>query len=1232
MDPNDGVKGAHGVPPPPYRAPAPAPDPVSTVSKGVFARAKGMVKGALFEAAGVVVRGFVENANDQDEKILKAVFGDNCPVEANIQSMAPDLLQFLSEDLLKGAVQEFFEKEDGMMRKRVPQLLLHVFANLTLAQLPEEMKDRARKGERLPAPYCFTVEQVTQKATLQIGEILSRGLNQADAKVCQGAKVDTTLFNPMVEELYNLIIPKGDTFDTVIFPKNRIINAATSKLCDLYQPFVTWFGGKEFIMPSGIELTPEIKQDLTKLGAFIAGSVSDKFLAEDRAFFEQLTGEANVHEIIQKFSPELRELILQMLPGGVQELLKPESASAEQAAEAVMMRVLAKIAKTVFAKQLNEHTEISVEEMVKGISNYIAQRFKATFSALDQSQNEVKVEDLDPFALELIELVLPENPLFTGLIERRKDRLCRPVSKMLYDLYNLRVKDDGEIEKYRQRLRKIFWNRDQIAALEIDGKRFAGVVPLQPTLEFSKDAGIEPTVEQLYNLCCNIVKGTRDQLWGKLQSPSDVVNQLGELAGIKAGDAKGDLGLERLARGINGAFEDESDHVSWMGEEIERSFVLLLFKGLVKTLEIVPAEDRYPPEKLLATALSQLLEKVVPDLATGFAKLQGECNEIDQSGDEPEIKVAKKIEAARDLVTPLMNDLIVFLSDTKQGVDKIRGIGLIKGQLTSVVAKLLVTGIDWMGQTEKNKDRLKELYESEQPVLLCENLGKMTAEGIPFAFREKRGEIVGLIMKIAEPWLHPPAFGFAPPLQPVMIERFQGMVGGVIDYVGMDKSGAHHQLSQFVGSFTESLLLRLLADTSEKISKMEEERVDDNPTTLVETMVLSGIKRLKEHFEGIVNAKKAMGRQKKKPRTPAELRASFVRSFRKQHILNPGAKDAAGKDEFMRTWAHSVTRLVGLNESTPLPIPQLVRAPLIAGVEEKLLPLLLMIIFESATDPTTLNKALLSLFDRLDNAIAEEVPEEEPRRKFNDEYQGSLENVMGELTQALVRLQPGKMPRLLMAIKSMRKWAGEAMGQPLREQLRISVDTPRPLLELVNAGLEIINEKLKPDDKGCFPLFFPSTEEEKEIAKQTMLRDRRRAEAEVPTRLHKVINHQTDKMMRDLNKRTWKKIEDAVCRWIEKVFGRYAEKAKKILIPILKVCVGYPLKGILFAFRYLIWVPIRAVLSFYIRSQSQERVKDVELPIHDNLAYHIIHDAMERLTKEIVTENLEHPLEAEPTT
>jgi hypothetical protein len=93
---------------------------------------------------------------------------------------------------------------------------------------------------------------------------------------------------------------------------------------------------------------------------------------------------------------------------------------------------------------------------------------------------------------------------------------------------------------------------------------------------------------------------------------------------------------------------------------------------------------------------------------------------------------------------------------------------------------------------------------------------------------------------------------------------------------------------------------------------------------------------------------------------------------------------------------------------------------------------------------------------------------------------------------------------------------------------------------------------------------------------------------------------------------------------LRKVFKSYAARARTILIPLMEIFVGWPLKIFFTILRYLIWLPIRTLLNFYINSETKLRSKDIELKIHDNLIYHLADVAIQVLKQK------ELPLDPSP--
>lgn len=880
---------------------------------------------------------------------------------------------------------------------------------------------------------------------------------------------------------------------------------------------------------------------------------------------------AVIDTLLKGFSPRIQKLIQKILPSELTPFffLKTDGVTV---ADKALLQILANLGKKIFQKEIDNGVKLEPKEVIQKLSSKLMDLVKNSFEGLDRKKKQghpVSVESLHSLALDFIELITPEAPFLLQFIKRHPDRFCKPISEKLFEVYQARP-INSDHQEYQKRLSSILGE------------------------------GNEQTVEQLYNLCKHLASTSRQKIMEELQKEEAVIKQFGELQ-------QNSDGIKILANGVNAIFSVDDHNISWIGNEAESAFAMTLFKGVVHLLELVPIEKR-DPKKILGEVLHQCL-------LIGQPFFPSILDAIKDKSDKEETAI-KKISSS---IEPLVEKFTEILT----GKDEAEVMGLktfskklLKSKMASFLGGAIFTISTAMNKDAKNRKNLEEIYGSEYPSKFCHMLGQMGGQGALYFLRENEEEISKDWMKKIAPW----CLAGDKTLENLSI--LQKMLQGFIHEIGHSRSKEMRKAIGFLSAFVESTILSLLHDMTLFIQKEELQTASDDPSVLEKGM-LKVIEHLKNHFRAIVKAKRSL----KKTKPEKITREDLIKIFEKEGILHSAAKSKSGQKVFAETWTKRILDLFEV-ENTHLSLPSLFRTPFWEKLEKDIFPGLVKNFFNTTNQPETINNALLSLFNEID------APHKSSgnMRKFNDDYQKKLEENLAGLAKAIIDLQPAFLAQIGLKSQRMKKATGQAIGEPLRSALRPE-GKPLSVIGISDKIMEATVEKFLPcrwnNEKhryeylrispGKEPVYveqpnlarlFPRDQIEKISAKVILENERKRVEKEVPEKMGKVIRNETSRMVKEIFDSLWNSIKSKIILLIQKIFGRFANRAQKIIMPILGILIGLPLWIVLTIFRYFVWFPIRSILRLYIASQTRMRAGDVELKIHDNLIYNIAEDLL----------------------
>lgn len=1255
-----------GSPPPTPRKPLSPkpPDKVTEISQNVLGGAPPPPTG-FFHQLGTRFKKWVaaeavdfvfENEIQKDRNLIEALFGEDVQLVPELKRLAPSLYAFIKH--FKPGIGETLNEAtwEKILEAYSKRILIH----LSLRSLDPEKKAKILKGEEEPPE--LDLEHVIQDVMDELIPLVGAELDEGDRKVAQGFPVDSNLFFSLAAQLYDTCLPPNDSLRVHMegivprmfgITKDTIVSKLSEGISYGYKYVREKLEKKE--PQAGAALPQTVVDPLIesgkKLGKYLLLIKSRQALQEDMRYLKALTKEESLPLLINRFSPSLQSFFKKMIPEEASNLLFGDLQEGEEILKGSLVTVLANISRNIFKNQAH----IPVDHFVASITDHVAWILEKGFENVKTAHREgepIATGAFDPLAMQLISLLMPEGYFLKNMIERRLDVVGAPLTELLLNFYQTQENSD-EISECKERL----------VAAGID----------------------EEGVEQVGFLCRNIAASCKGAVGNLFKDETALFLQL-QAVGSPSADVKP---LKGLVKGIHRIFSENNRSLMWGGESLAHFMETILLKGIVVWVEKIPQAQREPIHLLPVKLCKHLLDALSPSLSGLEEALQAveveACEKAEAIFTDPESEdyiedEEERLEAIQDYIKEAsyektrekMMDAVEALLEcffydpvTQSSFQDLlplpqkmreKTAGILKIQMASTLSKWFMTMTSWMHQNHQSKEKLETLYDSKAPIKFCHILSKMTAPGIAFACRENTTSLAKTLAGHVTPLLNEDG-----PAQGTDNTSLESAIKGLLSFVGErpGEENPKNALLDFMGEVVESILLKLWADVSERIKKQEDSQ-DPQERSILEALILNMLNHAKNHAHAIVHAKKRLKSNKAAKISKEDLVAEFDRiSIDKVKILHPALKNQEGRTQFAQNWAGMMMDLLGITKGANLPFPNLVKHRLLEGLQKAALPPLVLKLFDMIGDPKTLNAALVDIFQSMENA-----PEETElviKTRYKDEYQAQLEETLGTFLKGIVDMQPSFFPRLFMRIKKLEQTAGRTLGEPLRNMLRVEeldpkvyatteINKPVSLLDVFKNLMQLSVDKIQPcvwveesqtfqyehlnkngdlievTDKPRFKRLFPETQKEKNDLQKETAAEIKRLQKQAPKIMGKVISKETDRLFTQTYDKLWGQIVTGLDLVLSKLLGAYAAKARTIILPLVEIFVGSPLKIFFTILRYVIWLPIRTLLNFYINSETKARTKDIELKIHDNLIYHLADVAIQVMKNEALPRDPSSPI------
>jgi hypothetical protein len=582
----------------------------------------------------------------------------------------------------------------------------------------------------------------------------------------------------------------------------------------------------------------------------------------------------------------------------------------------------------------------------------------------------------------------------------------------------------------------------------------------------------------------------------------------------------------------------------------------------------------------------------------------------------------------------------------------------IESSLNDMIADGLVATYGWMLEKQDNEEALNRMFKSKDdkpgqpsaPVKACHAAGKIVQAALPYQCREKGNEWAQSVFEILKADL--PA---GEPSQKIASEG-KKLVASLFSYVGIAQSQEVKDVLSFVSTYAETALLKLSRQLGERVENLDHALVEGDSSTM-EKILGMFMKELEPHLRVYGENRKLFRKDDKQ---------KILEAFEREGLLHAGLGDATDRDIVFKSWSAKILALAGLQAGAPIPVPSLFRDEAWRALQDTLLPSLLVTAFDKMKDPHMMDKVIRIGLEKLsadwnkDKVAADHIREaffpaatadykaKSPKvREFDDPYQEDLEGKVGQLGRLLLKLHSSPVIGSVMRMKWARKRLGEAVGQPLRRNLRTPTDQPNKpgkavsLNEVLGASLGAFVDHFVPcervgdkwnyfamDEEGIvtntileepdFTELFPTNQEEKERLHVRDVVRRAVLERQVIKGTRRVIRDQLNMQLQSLMNAPWDSFVNGFVRMMRAIaLSKHKDKVELGVRKFFWFLRRYVVFPVLALITFPLWLTVREILNTIFTQKGKKHIEGLKHDIHTNLAYRFVDQLLHKLEEDL---------------
>lgn len=640
-----------------------------------------------------------------------------------------------------------------------------------------------------------------------------------------------------------------------------------------------------------------------------------------------------------------------------------------------------------------------------------------------------------------------------------------------------------------------------------------------------------------------------------------------------------------LADGLRELMTAENPSMDKVWAYVQSLSQAAMFKVLVRVAENTPVDelDGRIENKNLALP-GNVMHRVLSFLAEKIPAIDERINAI--RNDENMTKAEKKA-AMAELFRPLAKDFLDLAGPNLKEIlpvpkmfKKFLAKKLEEDYLPALFSKMYKDLNGWRYEVPQEEARLDAIFPSGSGKNAATKIADYIRDFVPYYMETRPGMIGGIFEKVSGKYFNA--------LSPEHQAQLRNLLVNNVRALGVNPD--MKKTAEAIGEYSRAMILKMFAGVATTMQSKETAGAETGQNEFLFNTTLGFIKVLHDHVRRI-NRIPPSGRMFPAYQVPhAEMLNGFANHPELPNMLHPAlSKDLDPKataeerkeqrlKEFFVPFASDLLDIAGINNPEEFPAPSFMKQEAWDLFKAKVLPEVLMNVYEEALKPENLNLMMLKTIDALIEGI-DGITEEEEAKVENDPQQRELNEALGNLVKEMVDLVPDIWTKTIFKSDRIRNMTSEALGRMIRRKLD---DTT--MLELLNKGLEGFSLN-KPDaDRG-------KTEKE-------LKAERARIEKELTKKMTSYISRQVKDACKNMIKSKWDAFQAKFDRGIERAFGKPGLAVKRFLDKIFHfifiTLIGSALDFIVFK---CLWF----FVDLKIASKSKEIIKDVQMPIHENV-------------------------------
>jgi hypothetical protein len=630
---------------------------------------------------------------------------------------------------------------------------------------------------------------------------------------------------------------------------------------------------------------------------------------------------------------------------------------------------------------------------------------------------------------------------------------------------------------------------------------------------------------------------------------------------------------------------NESMDKTWeYSETVIKAAIFKVLVAVAKNQEVDGKAGRKENENsaLPGNVIHRVLSFLSNKIPSIDAELETLKKDTGMSQDEKEL-------AIRELYQPLAKDFLELAGEDLESVLPVPN--MLRGPLVELLETTLLPAIfhdvytqlnELRYQAPENEAKLDEVFPDGSGKKAVNVIADYIRDFVPY-YMETKPEVIAEIAKKA-------SGKYLEALSPEHQKQVGDLITKNVHKLGTESVMA--ETSKAVAEYSRAMMLKIFGGISQNIQGKESEDKHFLMNTSIGFITLIGkhVKRINQippggrMYPAHIVPPKFMhdGFSDKEHYRTNMLHPALAKDYDKG--VTEEEKSQQRLNEFFIPFAKDILEISGMNNPDDFPVPEAIRKEVWELFETKILPEVLMNVFSEIMKPETLNILMLKTFDALNEAVndlgeIEEVDDGEPE----DEQQIKLNEALGTLIKEMVELVPDFWTMTVFNSEKIKNMTAGAIGKIVRRKLD---DTT--MIEILNTGLA--------------GLTMPVPGADRDMTDAQKSKENKRIEKELKQKMTAYISNQAKEKFKDYIKTKWDNFHESFDRGVEKHLGKPGLAIKHFFDDILHF-IFFDVLGPVFDF--IVFKVIWFFVDMKIAEKSKEIIKDIHMPIHENLLYNL---------------------------